>query len=314
MGRREVLSTLGPIPAPGGFVCLPACLPAYPLGLPCALQSNNSRRSRLRAEPSEEEGEARPLPPPLRCSLRLPLAQAHSRTRRAEVAAAPATAVAQPAREGGQSLEQRRRSSSMAGPRYPQQGSNCRRATTAMNLLLGVFQVLLPCFRPGEAQVQGGTTGGFCTGMEEGEGSRERLARGGPRLLPAFQAVASKCRSLPSGLPLCAALVLLPPDWFPFQSAPGPPEWPFLPPCWGLATLLFTRPVLNCTWFNVRHVKVTDRRRDGRTQGGLPPSPGWKEHAARASGGGGCCWRFRLASPSPFSRGGRRLKPAQFRA
>uniref|UniRef100_A0A8D0HE92 Transmembrane 131 like n=1 Tax=Sphenodon punctatus TaxID=8508 RepID=A0A8D0HE92_SPHPU len=42
----------------------------------------------------------------------------------------------------------------MAGPRYPQQGSYCRTAT-AMNLLLGVFQVLLPCFRPGEAQGQG---------------------------------------------------------------------------------------------------------------------------------------------------------------
>uniref|UniRef100_A0A8C3SPG8 Transmembrane protein 131-like n=1 Tax=Chelydra serpentina TaxID=8475 RepID=A0A8C3SPG8_CHESE len=41
----------------------------------------------------------------------------------------------------------------MAGLRYPQQGSYCR-AATAMNLLLGVFQVLLPCFRPGEAQGQ----------------------------------------------------------------------------------------------------------------------------------------------------------------
>uniref|UniRef100_A0A8C8RWY8 Uncharacterized protein n=1 Tax=Pelusios castaneus TaxID=367368 RepID=A0A8C8RWY8_9SAUR len=41
----------------------------------------------------------------------------------------------------------------MAGLRYPQQGSYCRTAT-AMNLLLGVFQVLLPCFRPGEAQGQ----------------------------------------------------------------------------------------------------------------------------------------------------------------
>ncbi|XP_075786198.1 transmembrane protein 131-like isoform X5 [Pelodiscus sinensis] len=41
----------------------------------------------------------------------------------------------------------------MAGLRYPQQGSYCR-AATAVNLLLGVFQVLLPCFRPGEAQGQ----------------------------------------------------------------------------------------------------------------------------------------------------------------
>nr|XP_032649394.1 transmembrane protein 131-like isoform X4 [Chelonoidis abingdonii] len=41
----------------------------------------------------------------------------------------------------------------MAGLRYPQQGTYCR-AATAMNLLLGVFQVLLPCFRPGEAQGQ----------------------------------------------------------------------------------------------------------------------------------------------------------------
>ncbi|XP_050802174.1 transmembrane protein 131-like isoform X5 [Gopherus flavomarginatus] len=41
----------------------------------------------------------------------------------------------------------------MAGLRYPQQGSYCR-AATAMNLLLGVFQILLPCFRPGEAQGQ----------------------------------------------------------------------------------------------------------------------------------------------------------------
>ncbi|XP_038610943.1 transmembrane protein 131-like isoform X1 [Tachyglossus aculeatus] len=41
----------------------------------------------------------------------------------------------------------------MAGLRHPQQGSHCR-AATAMNLLLGVFHVLLPCFRPGEAQGQ----------------------------------------------------------------------------------------------------------------------------------------------------------------
>ncbi|XP_033017107.1 transmembrane protein 131-like isoform X2 [Lacerta agilis] len=41
----------------------------------------------------------------------------------------------------------------MAGLRYPPQSSYCR-AATAMNLLLGVFQVLLPCFRPGEAQGQ----------------------------------------------------------------------------------------------------------------------------------------------------------------
>ncbi|XP_053110928.1 transmembrane protein 131-like isoform X2 [Hemicordylus capensis] len=42
----------------------------------------------------------------------------------------------------------------MAGLRYPQQGSSYCRTATAMNLLLGVFQVLLPCFRPGEAQGQ----------------------------------------------------------------------------------------------------------------------------------------------------------------
>ncbi|KAM9258797.1 transmembrane protein 131-like isoform 2-T2 [Cariama cristata] len=41
----------------------------------------------------------------------------------------------------------------MAGLRYPQQGGYCR-AAAAMNLLLGVFHVLLPCFRPGEAQGQ----------------------------------------------------------------------------------------------------------------------------------------------------------------
>ncbi|XP_074849253.1 transmembrane protein 131-like isoform X2 [Carettochelys insculpta] len=41
----------------------------------------------------------------------------------------------------------------MAGLRYPQQGGYCR-AATAMNLLLGVFQVLLPCFRPAGAQGQ----------------------------------------------------------------------------------------------------------------------------------------------------------------
>uniref|UniRef100_A0A8B9I8G1 Transmembrane 131 like n=1 Tax=Anser brachyrhynchus TaxID=132585 RepID=A0A8B9I8G1_9AVES len=42
----------------------------------------------------------------------------------------------------------------MAGLRYPQHGGHCR-AAAAMNLLLGVFHVLLPCFRPGEAQGQG---------------------------------------------------------------------------------------------------------------------------------------------------------------
>ncbi|XP_050566297.1 transmembrane protein 131-like isoform X5 [Cygnus atratus] len=41
----------------------------------------------------------------------------------------------------------------MAGLRYPQHGGHCR-AAAAMNLLLGVFHVLLPCFRPGEAQGQ----------------------------------------------------------------------------------------------------------------------------------------------------------------
>ncbi|XP_042726656.1 transmembrane protein 131-like isoform X2 [Lagopus leucura] len=39
----------------------------------------------------------------------------------------------------------------MAGLCCPQQGGYCR-AAAAMNLLLGVFHVLLPCFRPGEAQ------------------------------------------------------------------------------------------------------------------------------------------------------------------
>uniref|UniRef100_A0A8D2J0B4 Transmembrane 131 like n=1 Tax=Varanus komodoensis TaxID=61221 RepID=A0A8D2J0B4_VARKO len=42
----------------------------------------------------------------------------------------------------------------MAGLRYPSQGSGYCRTATAVNLLLGVFQVLLPCFRPGEAQGQ----------------------------------------------------------------------------------------------------------------------------------------------------------------
>ncbi|XP_072717341.1 transmembrane protein 131-like isoform X2 [Ciconia boyciana] len=41
----------------------------------------------------------------------------------------------------------------MAGLRFPQQSGYCR-AAAAMNLLLGVFHVLLPCFRPGEAQGQ----------------------------------------------------------------------------------------------------------------------------------------------------------------
>ncbi|XP_042324327.1 transmembrane protein 131-like isoform X5 [Sceloporus undulatus] len=41
----------------------------------------------------------------------------------------------------------------MAGLRGPSQSSYCR-AATAFNLLLGVFQVLLPCCRPGEAQGQ----------------------------------------------------------------------------------------------------------------------------------------------------------------
>uniref|UniRef100_A0A8C3WXA4 Transmembrane protein 131-like n=1 Tax=Catagonus wagneri TaxID=51154 RepID=A0A8C3WXA4_9CETA len=41
----------------------------------------------------------------------------------------------------------------MAGPRHPQPGCYCRTAA-AVNLLLGVFQVLLPCCRPGGAQGQ----------------------------------------------------------------------------------------------------------------------------------------------------------------
>ncbi|XP_036279254.1 transmembrane protein 131-like isoform X5 [Pipistrellus kuhlii] len=41
----------------------------------------------------------------------------------------------------------------MAGPRRPQPGCSCRTAA-AVNLLLGVFQVLLPCCRPGGAQGQ----------------------------------------------------------------------------------------------------------------------------------------------------------------
>ncbi|KAF4801228.1 hypothetical protein TURU_036837 [Turdus rufiventris] len=41
----------------------------------------------------------------------------------------------------------------MAGLRFPHHGGYCR-ATAAMNLLLGVFHVLLPFFRPGEAQGQ----------------------------------------------------------------------------------------------------------------------------------------------------------------
>lgn len=42
----------------------------------------------------------------------------------------------------------------MAGLRRPQPGCYCRTAAT-VNLLLGVFQVLLPCCRPGGAQGQG---------------------------------------------------------------------------------------------------------------------------------------------------------------
>lgn len=49
----------------------------------------------------------------------------------------------------------------MAGLRYPSQSSYCRVAT-AMNLLLGVFQVLLPGFRLGGAQGQGKNTRGGC--------------------------------------------------------------------------------------------------------------------------------------------------------
>ncbi|KAK9398806.1 putative transmembrane protein-like [Crotalus adamanteus] len=64
--------------------------------------------------------------------------------------AAAATAVAPPASSGRQESS---RLSSMAGLRYPSQSSYCRVAT-AMNLLLGVFQVLLPGFRLGEAQGQ----------------------------------------------------------------------------------------------------------------------------------------------------------------
>nr|XP_035959496.1 transmembrane protein 131-like [Halichoerus grypus] len=41
----------------------------------------------------------------------------------------------------------------MAGLRRPQPGCYCRTAA-AVNLLLGVFQVLLPCCRPGGAQGQ----------------------------------------------------------------------------------------------------------------------------------------------------------------
>ncbi|XP_027628372.1 transmembrane protein 131-like [Tupaia chinensis] len=41
----------------------------------------------------------------------------------------------------------------MAGPRRPQP-SCCSRTAAAVNLLLGVFQVLLPCCRPGGAQGQ----------------------------------------------------------------------------------------------------------------------------------------------------------------
>uniref|UniRef100_H3AT06 Uncharacterized protein n=1 Tax=Latimeria chalumnae TaxID=7897 RepID=H3AT06_LATCH len=49
----------------------------------------------------------------------------------------------------------------MAGLRSPHPGSCCccyyrrrQRATTAINLLLGIFQLLVPCFRPGGAQAQ----------------------------------------------------------------------------------------------------------------------------------------------------------------
>ncbi|KAB0359085.1 hypothetical protein FD754_003241 [Muntiacus muntjak] len=41
----------------------------------------------------------------------------------------------------------------MAGPRRPQPGCH-RRTAAAVNLLLGVFHVLLPCGRPGGAQGQ----------------------------------------------------------------------------------------------------------------------------------------------------------------
>uniref|UniRef100_A0A8C2SPY5 Transmembrane 131 like n=2 Tax=Coturnix japonica TaxID=93934 RepID=A0A8C2SPY5_COTJA len=60
-------------------------------------------------------------------------------------AAPPGTAPTQP--------QHRAERFGMAGLCYPQQGGYCR-AAAAMNLLLGVFHVLLPCFRPGEAQGQ----------------------------------------------------------------------------------------------------------------------------------------------------------------
>lgn len=70
---------------------------------------------------------------------------------RALPGAAPPPAPAQP-QHGAARL-------GMAGLRYPQHGGHCR-AAAAMNLLLGVFHVLLPCFRPGEAQGQGERRGG----------------------------------------------------------------------------------------------------------------------------------------------------------
>lgn len=69
---------------------------------------------------------------------------------RARGEAAPAPASELQARRA----PERSVSTSMAGLRRPQPGCYCRTAA-AVNLLLGVFQVLLPCCRPGGAQGQG---------------------------------------------------------------------------------------------------------------------------------------------------------------
>lgn len=86
-------------------------------------------------------------------------------------AAPPGTAPTQP-RHGAERL-------GMAGLCYPQQGGYCR-AAAAMNLLLGVFHVLLPCFRPGEAQGQGERGAGSA-------GAGDDAAGGSPGRPPRWQ-------------------------------------------------------------------------------------------------------------------------------
>lgn len=106
-------------------------------------------------------------------------------------AAPPGTAPTQP-RHGAERL-------GMAGLCYPQQGGYCR-AAAAMNLLLGVFHVLLPCFRPGEAQGQGERGAGSA-------GAGDDAAGGSPGRPPLWQRGDTK---EPGRAPLPCSPALLP--------------------------------------------------------------------------------------------------------